>query len=122
MTQGSRWFRRFVDECKKMSPHIRIKRIKFGFYRIFIDHAYIHEVYSEMPQHGHDIYEKDMRFQDKKYYEVYEDRAEITRKIKNYVEGYWDSIDTVRTRLYMYKHDKEFNNKANERYKTLVVK
>lgn len=119
---GSRWFRRFVKDCKKISPHIRIKAIQNGFYRIYWKQAYIHEVYKEMPQHGHDIYEKDIRFISQKYYEEYEDRAQITRKIKNYVEGYWDSLDRVRTRNWMMKHDKEFNENATKRYQTVVIK
>lgn len=122
MTGGSKWFRRFVKDCEKISPHIRIKRIKHNFYRIYYQRAYIHEVYREMPQFGHDIYEKDVRFVSKKYYEEYEDRAELTRKIKNYVEGYWDSLDRVRTRIYMMRHNKEFNDMATRRYSTFVVK
>lgn len=122
MIEGSRWFRRFVKDCKRISPHIRIKRIKFGFYRIYWKQAYLHEVYKEMPQFGHDIYEKDIRFQDKKYYEEYEDRGEITRKIKNYVEGYWDSLDRIQTRNYLMKHNAEFNKNATQMYKQVVIK
>jgi hypothetical protein len=119
---GSRWFRRLVKDCKKISPHIRIKRIKYGFYRVYWKQAYIHEIYSEMPQFGHDIYEKDINFISQKYYEEYEDRAELTRKIKNYVEGYWDSYDRIRTRSWMMKHDKEFNKTATDGYKQVVIK
>jgi len=75
-----------------------------------------------MPQFGHDIYENDMRLESKKMYEKYEDRAEITRKIKNYVEGYWDSLDRVKTRTYMLKHDKEFNKTATDGYKQVYIK
>ena len=118
---GSLWFRRLQKECKKISPHIRIKLINHGFYRIYWKQAYIHEVYKEMPLHGHDIYEKDIRLVSQKYAEEYEDRTELTRKIKNYVEGFWDSMDRVRTRVYMMKHDKEFNKTATDRYKTVVI-
>lgn len=119
---GSRWFRRLVNDCKQISPHIRIKRIKYGFFRVYWKQAYVHEIYIEMPQFGHDIYEKDMNFISQKYYEEYEDRAELTRKIKNYKEGYWDSLDRIRTRVYMMRHDKEFYKTAVNRYKTVVIK
>jgi hypothetical protein len=122
MVEGSRWFRRFIKDCKRISPFIRVKRIKYGFYRIFWKYAYIGEVYKEMPQHGYEIYEKDMRFQDKKYFERFEDRAEITRKIKNFVEGYWESLDHVRTRSWMMKHSKEFNKTATDGYKQVVIR
>ena len=122
MIGGSLWFRRFVKDCKKISPYIRVKAIKHGFFRIYWKQAYIHEVYKEMPQHGHDIYENDMRFQDKKYFEEYEDRAEMTRKIKNYVEGYWDALDTVQTRAWLMQNNKEFNETATKRYQTVVIK
>ena len=120
--EGNKWFRRLVKDCRQISPHIRIKRIKYGFYRIYWKQAYIHEVYSEMPQKGHDIEEKDIRLVSQKYYEQNEDRAELTRKIKNYVEGYWDSIDRIRTRVYMMKHDREFNKNSLKAYSQMVVK
>lgn len=120
--EGSRWFRRFVKDCKKISPHIRIKRIKFGFYRIYWKQAYIHEVYKEMPLYGHDIYEKNINLTSQKYAEEHEDNAELIRKIKNYVEGYHESLDRVLTRNYMMKHDKEFNKNATQMYKQVVIK
>lgn len=119
---GSRWFRRLVKDCKRISPHIRFKRISHGFYRIYWGQAYIHEVYGEMPQYGHDIYEKDIRLVSQKYYEEYEDRTKLTRKIKNYVEGYWDSLDTIRTRNWLMKHDNEFHKNAVNAYKQVVIK
>lgn len=121
-TTGSRWFRRLVKECKQISPHIRIKRIKYGFYRIYYQRAYIHEVFQEMPQHGHDIEEKNMQLESNKYVEEYEDRIELIRKIKNYKEGYWDARDTILTRVYLMRHDKEFNKTSTERYQTVVIK
>lgn len=121
-TEGSLWFRRLVRECKKISPHIRIKRIAHGFYRIYYQRAYIHEIYKEMPLNGHDVYENDIRLVSKRYYEEYEDRAEITRKIKNYVEGFWDSRDRIQTRVWMMENNKEFNDTATRRYETVVVK
>lgn len=122
MTEGTAWFRRLVKDCKKISPHIRIKRIKLGFYRIYWKQAYIHEIYKEMPQNGHDIEEVDPMFEDKEYGEKWEDQAEMTRKIKNYVEGYFDSLDRIRTRSWLMKHDDEYNKKATQAYKQMVVK
>jgi len=120
--EGSLWFRRLLKDCKRISPHIRIKRIKYGFFRIYWKDAYLHEIYKEMPQFGHDIYENDMRLESKKLYEEYEDRAELTRKIKNYVEGYWDSLDRIRTRAWMMRSNKEFNKTATDGYRHMVVK
>jgi len=119
---GSLWFRRLVKDCKNISSHIKVRRIAHGFYRIYFNRAYIHEIYKELPQEGYHIEGKDFNFTNKKYAEEYEERAELTRKIKNYVEGYWDSLDTIRTRVYMMKHNKEFNEQATKRYQTVVVK
>lgn len=105
-----------------MSPHIRFVRIKYGFYRIYYKQGYIHEVYKEMPQKGYDMDDLDPRFDDQKYFEEFEDHAELTRKIKNYVEGYVESIDKIRTRLYMLRHDKEFFDNSQKAYQTMVVK
>lgn len=120
--EGSIWFKRLVKECKGISPYIRIVPIQHGFFRIYWKQAYIHEIYQEMPLNGHEIYENDIRLVSQKYYEEYEDRAQITRKIKNYKEGFWDSLDAIRTRVYMMQNNKEFNQKATERYRTVVVK
>jgi len=120
--KGSRWFRRLIRDCKRISPHIRFVRVKYGFYRIYWKRSYVHEVYSEMPQMGYDFIDLDPRFENKKYYEEYEDHGELTRKIKNYVEGYWDSIDRIRTRVYLLKNNKEFNEQASKAYQEFVVK
>ena len=105
-----------------MSRHIRIKRLKYGFYRIYFKRAYIHEIYQEMPQYGYNIEEENPNVLEKKYREDLEDNDEFIRKIKNYKEGYWDALDRIRTRVWMMKHDKEFHKNATERYKTVVVK
>ena len=120
--EGSRWFRRFVKELKKISPHIRIKKIRFGFYRIYFKQAYLYEVYKEMPQKGYDIEEDDLRFESQKYYQEYEDNAELTRKIKNFVEGYWDAMDILKTRIWMMKHNEEYYQNAVKAYRQMVVK
>lgn len=101
---------------------IRFVPIQHGFYRVFWGRAYIHEVYAELPQFGHDIYEKDARWASQKFAEQQDNPGETVRNIKNYVEGYWDSIDTIRTRAWMMRNDSEFNKNSTERYRTLVVK
>jgi hypothetical protein len=119
--EGSRWFQKLKREAKAMSPHFRFVRIQLGFYRIYWQDAYIHEVYKEMPEYGYDIDDLDPRLHDKDYYEDLEDKAELTRNIKNYVEGYYDSMDKLRTRLYMMRNNKEFNEKAKGAYKQMYV-
>lgn len=122
MIEGSRWFRRLVKEARKMDRNLRFKKIKCGFYRIYYKNAYLHEVYKEMPQKGYDMDDLDPRFEDKKYFEEYEDAGEITRKVKNFVEGYVDSIDTVRTRVFMMRNNKEFHDNATKAYQEMRIK
>ena len=122
MIQGTKHFRRFVKDCRKISPHLRIKPIKHGFCRIYWKHAYLGECFKEMPALGYDHTDNDPNYESKKFYESKEDRAELTRKLKNFVEGYWDSISKMRTRVWMLRHDKEFNEVTSKGYQQLVVK
>lgn len=119
---GSPWFKRFYRELKNLSPHIRIRRIKFGFYRIYWQNAYIGECYDNMPPKGYDKTEDDVRFMNQSYYEEYEDAAKLTRQIKNFVEGYYDSIKSLKTRVYMLKNDQEFRKNAKDAYRSFYVK
>lgn len=119
---GTRWFRRLYNECKAISSHIEFKRIRLGYYRIYWRGAYIHEVSSKMPEFGYDIEEYDPRFENQSYYEEYEDNAELSQKIKNFVEGYHNSIDRIRTRIYLMKNNKEFNESATKAYQQFIVK
>lgn len=75
-----------------------------------------------MPEHGYDWHELDPRLEDQKYYEEYEDNTELTRKIKNFIEGYWEAVDRIRTRVYMVRNDKEFNENAGNAYKQMRVR
>lgn len=120
--EGGLWFRRLLKDLKKISRHIRVKRIKHGFFRIYYKQAYIHEVYKEMPQVGYDFEHYDYRYEDKSFWEEKEDRADLTRNIKNYVEGYWDSINTIRTRVWLFKHNEEFYQTAVKGYQQIVIK
>lgn len=120
--KGSIWFRRILRDIKRMSPHFRVVHAKYGFYRIYWKNAYIHEVYDSMPYLGYDTEEEDVNLDKQSYYEEYEDSNEITRKIKNYVEGYWDTYDVIRTRLWMLQNDSEFRDNAQKAYQQFVIK
>ena len=126
MLDGTQWFKRLVRECKKLSSHLRFVRVKHGFYRIYWygggEPAYVHEVYKWMPYKGYDLDDRDPRFESKKYYEEYEDAAELTLNIKNFVEGYVDSLHTLKKRVRMFKNDKEFHKTAVDAYKNVRVK
>jgi hypothetical protein len=121
-SEGTYWFKRLLKDIKRISPHIRVVRLKMGFYRIYWQNAYIHEVYKEMPQIGYDIYEEDPRIESKSYYEEYEDNVELTRKIKNFVEGYYDSLDTIKTRVYLMRNNAEYAATAARAYQQMVIK
>ena len=120
--EGSRWFRRLVKDINKIDKYLRLKRIKFGFYRIYWKNVYIHEIYKECPLYGYDFEVEDPAFESQKYYEEYEDNAEYIRNIKNFKEGYWDSLNKIRTRVWMLRHDKEFNENATKAYQQTVIK
>ena len=120
--KGSRWFKRLVKECKKISPYIRIKAIKHGFYRVYWKQAYVGELFKEMPMIGYDHTDNDKQFEEKRFYESKEDGAEMTRKLKNFVEGYWDSLDRIRTRVWLIKHDKEAYKNAVEGSRHLKIR
>lgn len=122
----SQYFKRFKRDCKHISSHIKFKRIKFGFYRLYWinggEPAYLHEACENMPYIGYDIEEKNAQLTSQKYYEEFEDHAELIMKIKNYREGYWDALDRIKTRVYMLKNDKEFREEATRAYRTRIVK
>lgn len=120
--EGNRWFRRLVRECRRISPYIRFRRIKFGFYRIYWKDAYIHECSKDMPAIGYDIEEYNPRIDNQSYFEEFEDNAEMVQKIKNYREGYYDSIDRIKTRVYMFKNNEEMYRTAKNAYKQMYVK
>lgn len=123
---GTYWFRRFVRDARKLSPHLKFRRIKYGFYRIYwvggAHPAYIGECYKEMPEIGYEVEEKNYQLESKSYFEEYEDNAELIRKIKNFVEGYWDSITKLRTKIYLMKNNQEFRTNAEKAYAQSVVK
>lgn len=126
MEKGTRWFQRFVREAEAMSPHIRFKRIKYGFYRIYWVgdgvSAYVSECSKDMPQFGYEIEEKNFQLESQRYFEEYEDNADLIQKIKNFKEGYYDSIDKLRTNVYMLKNNAEHRKEAQEAYNQFIVK
>lgn len=122
MEKGTGWFKRFRRECEAFSPHVRFKEIKLGFFRIYYKGFYIGEAYKEMPPRGYDIEELDERLENRSYYEEYEDNVALTRKVKNFIEGYYDASDSFRTRMYMLRNDNEFYKVSKERYQTVVIK
>jgi hypothetical protein len=122
MEKGTKWFKRFKKECESFSPHVRFREIKLGFYRIYYKGFYIGEAYKEMPPKGYDRTEEDQRLESQKYYEEYEDNVQSTRELKNFVEGYFESIDQFKTRMYMLRHDDEFYRNSRDAYKNVYIK
>ena len=114
-------WKRLQKDIQKISKHIRVKKIKDKFYRLYFRHAYLHEMFGEMPQIGRDVIEADRRLESRDYYEEYEDNVELTREIKNYIEGYWDSLDRIKTRGYMMRNDDEFYKAAVRAYRQIKV-
>ena|ERR1051325_7932048 len=119
--EGSLWFRRLKKEAQRLSPYLRFRRINHGFYRVYWREAYIHELYKEMPLKGYDFEDYDPRFENRSYYEEYEDKAELTRRIKNFKEGYWDSKDTIWTRMYLMRNDEAYATQAKKSYKQMRI-
>lgn len=124
--EGNYWFQRFQREMKELSPNIHFKRIKYGYYRIYWmgcgENAYLGECSKEMPIWGYDLYEKDIQLEDKKYYEEFEDNIEISKKIKNFVEGYAEQIRSFRRKVYLMRQDKEFYKTTTTGYRQMRVK
>lgn len=123
---GSIWFKRFKREAEGLSSHIRFKLIKYGFFRIFWIgdgvSAYLGECSKDMSEIGYEMEEKNFQLESKKYFEELEDNAEYIQKIKNFKEGYRDSITRLRTKIYMLKNNQEFRKEAQDAYRTIIVK
>lgn len=120
---GTQYFLKLVKACKKMSPHIRFVRARYGFYRVYWKDAYIHECSKDMPLQGYDFEDEDVFAKESlSHYEEFEDINDRVMMIKNFKEGYWDAFKAIETRVYMIKHDKEFNETAHAAYKTRVIK
>lgn len=120
--KGSYWFNRFKKDVKKISPDIVIREIRNGFYRIYYKNAYIGECWGNMPEMGYDIFERSQGFENYEYYQDYHSNADTALRVKNFVEGYWESLEKIRIRLYQFKNDKEFYERAINGYKTMRIK
>lgn len=120
--EGSYWFRRLVKETKQMSSYIRFKRIKYGFYRIYLKAAYIGECSKDMTEWGYDVQEKNWNLEDRSFALDHEDLIDQTARLKNFREGYWETKKRLITRLYMFRHSPEFYKTALNGYKQMRIK
>jgi len=119
--EGSIWFRRLVKDLHGMSKHFKIRRIRMGFYRIYWKDAYVHEVYKEMPARGYEWY-TDSPYKDSlKLMQEWEQDGELQRKVKNFVEGYYEAIKAIRLRVYQFKNNDEHYRIAKDMYKHVVI-
>lgn len=122
----SRWYRRLKSEIENISPHIRFKDIRYGFARIFWigdgESAYIGEAHKNMSEVGYDIEEKNFQLESKKYFEEFEDNFNLINQIKNFREGFWDSLDRLRTNIYLLKNNSEHRKEAQAAFKQMIVK
>lgn len=122
LREGSYWFKRLVRDLNRISPDIKIRKIRFGFYRIYWKEAYVHEVYKEMPATGYTWYTESPYKDSLKLVQEWEQDGEIQRKVKNFVEGYWDALKAIKLRVYQFKNNEEHYRLAKDMYKHVVVK
>lgn len=71
---------------------------------------------------GHDIEEKNWNMEDFSYWRTHGDVADQSAKLKNFREGYTETLNLLRTRTFMIKHDKEFYERARAGYSQLRIK
>jgi hypothetical protein len=105
-----------------MSPHIRFQPIKHGFYRIYFRNAYIGECFKDMPEMGYEIFERSFQFDDYSHYQEFHDNVDTTLRVKNFVEGYWETKKRLRMKLYNIHMDKEFYATALKGYSQARIK
>lgn len=120
--EGSVWFRRLVREFKRVSPHIRFVRIKAGFYRIYFRQAYVGECSKNMPELGYNIFERSIGFEDYSFYQKYHNTVDSTLRVKNFVEGYWETRNKLRTRLMNMMNSKEHYETARKGYSQMRIR
>ena len=116
------WFEKFRRDAEKLSPHLLFKRLKDGFWRIYWKDHYMGECFEEMTQVGYNTETYDPRLESRSYYEEYEDHVKTVRTIKNFVEGYWDGMASLKRKLYQLRRDNEFFETSQRAYKGMVVK
>ena len=120
--KGSYWFRRLVKDLKKISKHIKVIPIRHGFVRIYWKEAYVHEAYKEMPMKGYVWYTDSPYKESLKLVQEWEDDGTIQRKVKNYVEGYWEALRAIKLRIFQFKNNEEHYRIAKDMYKHVVIK
>lgn len=118
----SRWFKRLQKDTQRFGSHVRFKRIRHGFWRIFYDGGYLGEVYEDLPEVGYDIIDLDHRLEERKYVQDRLDDGEVQRLVKNFVEGYYEVLDTMRSRVYNARHNHEAYKTITEGYRQLRLK
>ncbi len=116
------WFKRLVREMKEISGHIRFVQLKGGFYRIYYRQAYVGECYGNMPELGYEIEERAQGLEDYSFYQQHHDTIDTTLRIKNFVEGYWETHNRLRTRLMQMKNSSEHYEMARKGYSQLRIK
>lgn len=120
--EGSPWFRRLMRDLARSSKHFRVRRIRNGFYRIYWKDAYVHEVYKEMPCKGYSWYTESPYKDSLKLMQQYEQDGDIQRKVKNFVEGYYEASKAIKLRTYQFKNNDEHYRIAKDMYKQVVIK
>lgn len=120
--EGSKYFKRLMRDLARYSKHIRVKRIRYGFYRIYWKEAYVHEVYKEMPYRGYSWVSDNPYHESFRWVQEHEQDGELQRKVKNFVEGYTEASKAIKLRIYQFKHNKEHYQMAKDMYKTVVIK
>jgi len=120
--EGSYWFRRLVRDLYKKSKHFKVRKIRHGFFRIYWKDAYVHEVYKEMPMKGFVWYTESPYKDSLKLVQEWEQDGELQRKVKNFVEGYWEAKKAIELRVFQFKNNVEHYNIAKDMYKEVVIK
>ena len=118
----SYWFEKFRIDAENLSIHFRFRRLKDGFWRIYWKDHYAGECFEEMTQNGYNIETYDYRLESQSYYEEYEDHVKTVRTIKNFVEGYWNGMASLKRKLYQLRRDKEFFETSQRAYKGMVIR
>ncbi len=120
--EGSVWFRRLIRDLYKISSHFKVRRIRCGFFRIYWKDAYVHEVYKEMPARGYVWYTDSPYKESFRLVQQYELDGEIQRKVKNFVEGYYEASKAIKLRVYQFKNNDEHYRVAKDMYRNVVIK
>ena len=118
----SSYCKKFIKKLRSTSPHIKIRKLKHGFYRVYFQNAYLMEFFEEMPLRGYTFEDYDPRMESQSYFEELDDHYDLVRNLKNFKEGYVDSLKNLAKRLYLFKHNSEFNERTRKIYAQAVIK